>query len=1476
MDKFHSLFYFFGGKKMKKLLFLLMVIFLFLPTIYGENIDQLNADDIYNLNVDNQLIDDIESVNNDESNIVQSNFQNVSNYDQLYSAISNIDTSQSDFTIYLNEGVYKVTNPIIWDEERVNLIIEGNNNIIDVNGKHLLDVSRYTKITLKNLTIINAHLDKGTGSAIYSRGELNLDSVIFKDNSMNGGRGAAVFNDEKGLLNVSNCQFIGNKVNANNNLGAWAGAIYNYGNAYINNCSFIDNYAEYGGAAIFNNASGFLDINDSYFEDNKASYGVIGNAGTAIINGTLFNNHAGFFSSGILYNFRDSILYFNQNVVMNTSSHYAGFVRNERGTIYMDSNMFINNTVSSSGGVIISSGVIFSSNNYFAGNSAQKGGVALIDSYYPDDDDYEQIPGVINFLNDVFYDNKATTGGLAYSYGNITMFNVTMSFMDANEGATIYNYGNCNINASSIYSNTASMGVIYNNKRLNMDNCFIINNTAEKAGGVLYNYGYAVAILNGNMLLSNKVDEEGYVLNNRFYKANKGQLILRNNIFYNNTFEKKDILFGVNGDPINHRENFFFHNSLYTITPEISDFDLTEKEYVKNVTVEVREIYNDYLVDSTLRITNLNTSKTFDFILDESGSTLIKFGRKDLVLGENSLVLTYRSVDGWVIDNITKFTVNVLPLDYKLNSTIELDSMSDSNIYVGDNVTVSYKLSDAESGFGIPDALVVISIGNYSQSEKTNGEGIASITYEPDAAGEMIVSAVFEGNDYYLKSVSTNNNVLNVIENSSLEIPDIQVNDSFINVGETVNITVELPVDAKGNVSIDVDGENHVEIVNNGIAVISISNLEEGNYSFIVYYSGDDKYSSAVSNAFVMVIPIVIPKENATIVIDAPEITEGENATITVVIENATGNVTISIDNIIKTDTLDNGKVIFVIEDLNEGNYTIDVSYSGDDNYNNNTASDMLTVNAKNVPIPSKVNVTIDAHADDIIEGENATITVILPNDATGNVSANVDNVTYFAAIGEGKAIITVPGLIENSTAFIFYGGDDRYNNASTTVDIIVIPNAVSKDNLTLEATASPIVVGDDAVIVISGFKDATGNVIASVNGIKYTVPIENSAATIIIPNLTAGNHTVTVVYRGDNNYDPVIMDVNVVVADKEEKSEIITLSNVTKYFGGSERFVVNITDSEGNPVANKSVIIVVNGQKYDRTTKADGTTSIGLSLNSGVYNATVTVDNKTINSVVTVLSTVNGTNVVKVYRNATQYYATFRDSEGNYLKEGTVVTFNINGVMYERKISGSEGLAKLNLNLEQGTYVLTAMNPQTGENAANNITIISRLIENKDITKFYRNATQYTVKVIGDDGNPVGAGESITFNINGVFYTRQTNASGIVKLNLNLQPGDYIITAEYKNCKVSNNIKVLPVLSAEDITMKYRDGTKFIAKLVDGQGNPYAGQSIQFNINGVFYNRVTDSNGQAKLNINLQAGEYIITSSYNGANIANTVKVNA
>ena len=371
---------------------------------------------------------------------------------------------------------------------------------------------------------------------------------------------------------------------------------------------------------------------------------------------------------------------------------------------------------------------------------------------------------------------------------------------------------------------------------------------------------------------------------------------------------------------------------------------------------------------------------------------------------------------------------------------------------------------------------------------------------------------------------------------------------------------------------------------------------------------------------------------------------------------------------------------------------------------------------------------------------------------------------------------------------------------------------------------------------------------------------------------MAVGTHTFTVKYSGDEKYYPT--SNRTVVKVIGEESVILSVPDVSKYYGGPERLYVYLTDSKGNPIVNEKVTVSINGMTYDRPTDKEGVASIPLGLNSGVYDVTTSAKGETVKSLVSIKTTVNGTDITKIYRNGTQYYATFLDKEGKYLAEGTFVSFNINGVFYNRQISGNKGLAGLNLNLIQGKYILTAMNPVTGESAANNITIIPKLVENKDLTKYYRNDSQYTVKVLGDDGKAVGAGVTVRFNINGVFYERQTNASGIAKLTINLNPGDYIITAEYGGSMVSNKVKVLPVLTGEDLTKKYGVAKPFEAKLVDGTGKAYANQNIQFNINGVFYNRVTGNDGIAKLNINLMPGQYIITSMYGYAAISNIVKV--
>ena len=216
-------------------------------------------------------------------------------------------------------------------------------------------------------------------------------------------------------------------------------------------------------------------------------------------------------------------------------------------------------------------------------------------------------------------------------------------------------------------------------------------------------------------------------------------------------------------------------------------------------------------------------------------------------------------------------------------------------------------------------------------------------------------------------------------------------------------------------------------------------------------------------------------------------------------------------------------------------------------------------------------------------------------------------------------------------------------------------------------------------------------------------------------------------------------------------------------------------------------------------------------------------------------------------------------------------VTFEINGKNYTR-LSDENGDAVMAINLGPGNYTIkTTYNMNTVENT---IIVLPTLIA-EDLVKYYRNASQFDITLINGAGKAV-SGKNITMNINGIFYIRTTNENGTARLNINLPPGEYILTAidPVTGLQMSDSITVLPVLNASDITMKYRDGTQFIATVLDGEGNPYKEQIVTFNVNGVLYNRITDSNGQAKLNINLMAGEYIITSSYNGFNIANKITI--
>ena len=438
----------------------------------------------------------------------------------------------------------------------------------------------------------------------------------------------------------------------------------------------------------------------------------------------------------------------------------------------------------------------------------------------------------------------------------------------------------------------------------------------------------------------------------------------------------------------------------------------------------------------------------------------------------------------------------------------------------------------------------------------------------------------------------------------------------------------------------------------------------------------------------------------------------------------------------------------------------------------------------------------------------------------------------------------------------------DGYNHVSLIKNFYIGDNAVNIERKTID---------DEEYIVLTINKNFKGEAYIfdqSTNEEQIRFSIDNEkgkSINILIDNYESGDYALII-------NESTVSDTQTIAYSLFFIPYMSVAPDVTKYYGGNERFTATIKNEVGKIVPNANVDFVINGKVYTRTSNDQGIASIALNLNSGVYDIIASCKNQIINSKVTIKPTVQSEDFCKIYKNGTQYYATFVDSLGNLLKN-TPVQLNINGVYYTRN-TDNQGVAKMNINLNPGTYVLTAVNPASGEQHTTKITVLPNIVENYDLTKYYKSASQFTFRLLNDNGKPVGDGVSATININGVFYTRISDASGYVKMNINLNPGTYIATIQYNGLMMSNTVKVLSILKGNDISMKYRDGTKYEVQLLDSQGNPYSGEDVTFNINGVFYKRTTDDNGIARLNINLMADTYIITSEYNGLMMSNTIIV--
>ena len=646
--------------------------------------------------------------------------------------------------------------------------------------------------------------------------------------------------------------------------------------------------------------------------------------------------------------------------------------------------------------------------------------------------------------------------------------------------------------------------------------------------------------------------------------------------------------------------------------------------------------------------------------------------------------------------------------------------------------------------------------------------GSAKLTLSDLPAGVYYIEAKYNGNSIVTESYNSTKFTIDLIDSS------IAVEAKDIKCGEEAVITATVTNGATGTVTFFVNGKTYVVDITDSVATLKIADLTTGDYPVFAYYNGDKYYKTSYNST-----TFNVAKLASTTTVNVSDIKVGEDAVISIAVPEITsGVVSVTVGDAIYNVAVVDGKGTLTLSGLASGSYDVVAKFNGDDKYLASEDSAKFNV--------TKLASTIDIAVDNIKAGENAVISVALPEDATGEVIISVNGKNYTVMTKYGMASVTISDLANGTYSVdAFYNGDDIYAPIKNSTAFTV--SKVSDYNMTVDI--ADIVKGENATITVSVPEDGTGSVIVTINGTDYNGTVVNGTAKVIIPGLDEGSYKVVTFYTGDNKYDSMVVNGTITV-NKNTRTTLI-MDDVVKYFGGSQKLIAKLVDGFGNPIANATVYFTINGWVYARITDENGTASIAIRLLPGEYkasalfNGTKDYDKATANATVTVKSTIFGNDTTLYFRNGTQYMAKFLDSDGKALAN-TDVKFNINGVFYTR-VTDENGIARLNIRLDPASYIITAYNPVTGEQKANNITVLPRIIA-KDLSMKYLDGSTFNAALVDGQGKAI-SGVNITFNINGVFYHRTTNADGVTKLNIRLMPGEYIITSMYDECWASNKI---------------------------------------------------------------------------------------
>ena len=341
---------------------------------------------------------------------------------------------------------------------------------------------------------------------------------------------------------------------------------------------------------------------------------------------------------------------------------------------------------------------------------------------------------------------------------------------------------------------------------------------------------------------------------------------------------------------------YAFYNGDVLFDSSYNNTTFTVYKYKPQINITVKDIYVGQIATIKVDLPNDASGKLYVDIGDKeyiyTNKTSVTIYESNLTAGNISVRAYYLGNDKYYESNATAY-FNVT----KKNMTMRIET---ADIPMGENATISVIVPSDAKG------IVLLSVNGTNYFEYANGT-VAKFIISGLERGVYNVTAIYaEGPVYNTANVSSSFKVNYVY---SYDFNVTATSDSNL----TAYVNISLPKDIDGDVFVEINGTNYTAHMSKGKDIVVIPGLTGGEYNGTVYLVNDSKYRSSnrtFTVDLIKITPNIRVNYNHTIFVD-------DDAIIRVKInDDATGNITIRINNTNYTEKIKNGESVFNITGL--------------------------------------------------------------------------------------------------------------------------------------------------------------------------------------------------------------------------------------------------------------------------------------------------------------------------------------------------------------------------------------------------------------------------------------------------------------------------------------------------------------------------------------------------------------------------------